>query len=90
MAKEKKDPFAALPDEFRALVEQGGEAELREAAAKAGLDQAELMACKEEDDDLILKQAAVSVAGEVYRDGTKMNKLKIKFIRQTLKSRGLA
>jgi hypothetical protein len=86
--KQEKDPFEALPEEFRALVDDGTEEECRAAASKTALDQAELMSLKEDDQDLAEKLTASSMAGEVYRDGTKLNKLKIKYIRQTLKSRG--
>jgi hypothetical protein len=87
--KADKDPFANLDEDFKDAILQGTEESVRSAASKVALDQEELMAAKENDQDLKEAMAAASVAGSVYRDGTKMNKLRIKFIRSVLKSRGL-
>lgn len=91
MKKQKaaKDPFANLDDDFKDAILQGSEEAVRSGASKVALDQEELMSAKEEDEDLKQAMAAASVASAVYREGTKMNKLRIKFIRSVLRSRGL-
>lgn len=87
--KAEKDPFANLDSDFKDAILQGEEAAVRAAASKVALDQEELMSAKADDEDLKQAMAAASVASAVYREGTKMNKLRIKFIRSVLKSRGL-
>jgi|LauGreDrversion4_2_1035121.scaffolds.fasta_scaffold1708774_2 hypothetical protein len=87
--KAEKDPFANLDSDFKDAILQGEETAVRAAASKVALDQEELMSAKEGDEDLKQAMAAASVASAVYREGTKMNKLRIKFIRSVLKSRGL-
>ena len=87
--KAAKDRFADLDDDFKDAILQGSEVEVRQAASKVALDQEELMAAKEEDQDLKEKMSAASTASAVYREGKKANKLRIKYIRSVLQSRGL-
>lgn len=88
--KGKKDPFADLPEEFKDKVMGGTAEEIQAEVSKISMAQEELMEAKEEDEDYKQKAAEFTFAGAVYKDGTKANKLKIRFIRQAMKSRGLA
>lgn len=86
--KSKKDPFEGLDKEFRSAIEGSDETQIRSKIAEVAIAQAQLMDLKEEDMDLAEKQVLVKDAAEQYTDGTKQNKLKIKFAKQMLESRG--
>lgn len=85
----KENPFEDLPEEFADLVNaMKDEQDVRNLVAKITLDQAALMEAKADDADLEAKREAARVAGAIYREGTKLNSLKIKFCRQVLGDRG--
>lgn len=84
----KKDPFEALPEEFKDSVLQGSEDSIREKLADVALAQQELLEAQENDTDYQSAKETAQAAGEVYRDGKKSNSLKIKYMRQVLQSRG--
>lgn len=86
--KGKKDPFDDLDDEFKESINTGSTAEIRAAVCKAALDQQELMDLKADDQALKEAQAAATAAGAVYAEGTKMNRLRIKYAQQMLRFRG--
>jgi hypothetical protein len=88
--KGPKDPYADLDQAFKDRVNaaKSGE-ELKAILSEATLGYTELMAAKDLDEDLKSKKEAAKEAGAIYREGTKRYKLKTKFIRQTLASRGL-
>ncbi len=80
----KKDKFADVPEEFRDSVAAYDEAKIRDTIAKVSLDQAALMEAKADDMDLAAARETAKEAGAIYREGTKLNKLKIEFCRQVL------
>ncbi len=85
----KENPFEDLPEEFKDLVDGlKDEKDVRDLVAKITLDQAALMEAKANDADLESKREAARVAGAIYREGTKLNSLKVKFCRQVLGDRG--
>ncbi len=84
----KKEKFAELPEEFKDAVAGMQEAQIRDRIAKVALDQAALMEAKDLDEDLAEKKEIANEAGAIYRDGTKMNKLKVEFCRQVLGDKG--
>lgn len=86
--KKNKDPWAALPNEFRDAMEQGSVEELRSKLADIALANQELLDAQAEDVDLQQAKEAAKIAGEVYSQGFKENKLKVKFIQRVLASRG--
>lgn len=86
----KKDKFDALPEEFRDMVAGMTEEAIRAKIAQVALDQEELMKAKEGDTDLADKVEAAKLASEVYRDGTKMNRLRIQFCKRVLEDTGKA
>ena len=83
-----KDPFEALPSEFKDAVLGSNEAEIRGRISNVALTQQELLEAAKEDLDFQSKKEAAKAAGEVYREGAKSNQLKIKFMRQVLQSQG--
>lgn len=87
--RKEKDPFEDLNDEFRAKIDGASETDLREEIANIALADGELMAAKQLDQDLKEKRQAASIAGAIYREGFTANRLKQKYIRQTMESRGL-
>lgn len=86
--KEKKDKFADLSDEFKAKIDGGSVEEIEAAATSAAMEHEEVMEAKENDQDYKEAAAAFAAAGAVYKDSAKNFKLKMKYIRAVLKSRG--
>lgn len=88
--RKKKDQFADLPEDFKTLIEGGDAAVCKSKLAEVGLAQNTLDEAKKNDQDLAEKAESFREAGSVYRDGSKMNKLKTKYIAQRLKDLGKA
>ena len=86
--KGKKSPWADLPEEFKTEIDNSDEAQCRKRLADVGIAQDLLMRTKKLDEDLIAKVEAAKFAGQMYRDGTKANKLKTRYIVERLKSQG--
>lgn len=86
--KGPKDPFADLSQDFRDAVDAADRVEIRKTVAQVALDQAELMEAQALDEDFSNAKAAASEAGAVYREGTKINRLKIKYAKQVLEGKG--
>jgi len=87
--RKEKDPWADLPEEFKAKVTAAGiddEAITREIREAALYRQA-LKEAKANDEDLKAQKAKARDAGAVYREGDKLCALKIAFCRAELKSR---
>lgn len=79
-----KDKFEDLDEDFKDSIAAMDEDAIRSTIAKVSLNQVEMMNAKAGDQDLIQKREAASEAGAVYREGTKMNKLRIEFCHQVL------
>lgn len=79
-----KDPFAALDSDFKDLVSGMTEEEIRDKITAVTLNQIELQKAKEDDLDLAQKREAARDAGAIYREGTKMNKLRVLFCHRVL------
>ena len=86
----KKEPFKDLDDDYKTTIEAMKDDEIRFKIAQVAMDQDELMKVKSEDQDLAEKSEAVKEASAIYREGTKMNRLRIKYAKQMLESRGKA
>lgn len=86
--KKKKSQFADLPEEFKDSVSSMNPIQVREEIAKVALAEEEMQRAKKADGDLAEKQEVLKYAMEPYRAGTKMNRLKIQFLRQVLSDRG--
>jgi len=88
MPRPKKERFADLDGDFKDIAAALNEAELRDRIANVSLDQEALMEDKSQDTDLEVKREAARDAGAIYREGTKMNKLRIAYLRQMLDAKG--
>lgn len=86
--RKKKDKFEDLPPEFVDSVNSMSTEEIRDRVATIALQQAELMAARDLDEDLQMAKVTAREAGAVYREGTKMNKVKIEFCKHVLGARG--
>lgn len=86
--KSKGDKFSALPPEWKENIEAAQDEEVMNIIAKVSLDEVLNKMSKDADEDLKEKVAQAREAGAQYREGTKMNSLKIAYARQLLESRG--
>ncbi len=89
MGRKKKNPYADLSETFCDAIASASTEEIRSRIGEIAIIQQELMEAKEMDEDFQRKKEAFSIAGEVYRHGTKENRLKIEFARSVLKDRGV-
>jgi hypothetical protein len=82
------DPFKDLPPEFKDAIAASSPEEIRKRICEVALNEEENQRLKAEDQDLAEKKEAAKLAGEQYSDGTKSNRLKIKFMRRCLEDKG--
>lgn len=90
MARQKKDKFEDLDEDFKDDIASKSEEEIRKKISTVALNQVALLEARDLDEDLQQKKEAASVAGAVYREGTTMNKLRIEFCKQVLSDKGKA
>lgn len=83
-----KDKFAELDADFKTEIANMDEDEIRSRISMIALNQVELEKAMSEDQDLSEKKTQAKVAGEGYKDGTKHNKLRIRFCKQVLEDMG--
>jgi len=90
MAKDKaeKDPFIDVPEEFKDAVVGMSVEQIKQRIAQVALDQVVLMQAKKEDGDLLEKRELYKEAGAMYREGTKLNRVKIEYCKQTIDGKG--
>jgi len=89
MLKNKdKEPFMDVPEEFKDAVAGMSVDEIKQRIAQVALDQVDLMKAKKEDDDFNEKKEAYKEAGLVYREGTKLNRVKIEYCKVMLDNKG--
>lgn len=86
--KAQKDPFAAIPEEFRDTASNMDETGIRRLIAQTTLNNEELREAQENDEDLQSQKESLKIAQEPYREGFKMNRLKIRFLKQVLEDKG--
>jgi hypothetical protein len=84
MGRPKKDKFEDLDEDFKDSVAAMDEAGLRSKISEITLNQEAVLEAKENDQDLASKKEEYKVAGASYREATKANKLRVKFLRQVL------
>jgi hypothetical protein len=84
----KKDKFDALDPEFKDKVAALSAEEINNTLAQVAKDQEALEQAKEDDEDFQAKKEAAKEAGEVYREGRKVNRLKIQFCVRVLRDMG--
>jgi hypothetical protein len=86
--KAEKDPFVLVPEEFKDAVEGMDVVEIKQRIAQVSIDQVELMNAKKQDQDLEEKKELYKEAGLVYREGSKLNRVKIEFCKAMIDSKG--
>jgi hypothetical protein len=84
----KKDPFAALDDDFKAIIDSADRDQIRHKISEVSMNQVDLMQAKADDEDLARCLEEAKEAGAQYREGTKMNKLRIMYAKITLEGKG--
>lgn len=86
--KEKKNPYDALPDDFKSFVDGAALEGLKDKLGEvAKMEEQNLAACKA-DGDLNTKREAVKFAMEPYKEIAKMSRLKKKYLIQALADKG--
>lgn len=90
MARPKKDPYENLTDEFKGKVEGASDEVLLDILGEVAKNEELNRRMKEQDEDLAEKKASADFAGEQYKDATKANKLKTRYIYDILRARGKA
>lgn len=84
----KKNPFDTIPEDWREALESASEAQIRTKISEVALAEEENQDAKDDDQDLAAAKEQAKEAGAQYADATKSNRLKIRFARQLLQSRG--
>lgn len=90
MGRQKKNKFDDLDADFKSVVENMSDEDIRDRVAQIALDTEELLKAKEDDEDLKEKVQVAKEAGAVYREGVKMNRVRIQYAQMILDSRGKA
>lgn len=88
MGRNKKDKFEDLPEEFKTQADSSNRDDLKKLIAKVACSQVELMRAKKEDMHLEEMKIAYQNAGSVYKEGTKLNRTKIEYMKQALDDKG--
>jgi hypothetical protein len=83
-----KDKFDDLDEEFRAFVLGSDPNLVKQRLAEVVLEHQRLVEARKNDGDLQEKKWAFEEADAVYREGKKLNKLRIEFAREILVARG--
>lgn len=83
-----KDPFEDLPSDFKDAMEASSAEQLKQTLANIATNEETNLSAMKADEDLQKLREQVSEAGRGYREATKMNKTKTKFIRRILADKG--
>lgn len=86
--KGPKDPFETLTSDFKDAVAQSSREEIEHRIATVAVYDSELRKQKKEDQHLKECAEAYKDASEVYREGFKINRLKIEFMKRVLDDKG--
>jgi hypothetical protein len=90
MARPKKDPYENLSDDFKGKVEGASDEQLVEILGEVAKAEELNRRIKEDDQELQEKKAQYEMSGEQYKESTKANKLKTRYIYDILRARGKA
>ena len=88
--KKMKDPYAGLSTDWRASIEGGSAEEIQKKLSETALEQQQILDDIAKDSDYNDAKARLKIAGEGYRERRKIVKLKLKFTKRVLESRGKA
>lgn len=86
----KKEAWADLSEEFKDSVQGKSEQELRNMVAQVAMQEEENKKNMKEDQHLSELKIQVKDAAAGYREATKANTLKVRFLKETLELRGKA
>jgi hypothetical protein len=86
--RKKKAPFEDLDQDFKDDVANMKDEEIKAKLCEVAINEHENREAKKADQDLQQKHDVFSLAGEVYREGTKMNKLRTAYCYDVLAARG--
>jgi hypothetical protein len=86
----KKDKYDDLSDEFKAKVEAASDEQLIEILGEVSKNEELNRRCKEDDTDLANLKETYDAANGPYKDSTKANRLKTRFVYDLLRARGKA
>lgn len=86
--KRPKDPFSALPETFKDACAAAQTDELQGRLASTAKDEEENQSAKRADQQLKEKAKEYQLAGQVYKEATKLNKLKTQYVIRILADRG--
>jgi hypothetical protein len=84
----KKDQFDDLDSDFKDAAASMSPDELNARIAEVAKNEQENLKLKTEDEDLKAKKAQATEAGKVYKEGSKQNTLRIKFLMRVLGDKG--
>lgn len=86
--RKKKMPFADLDQDFKDVVANMKDEEIRAKISEIAINEHENREAKKADTDLEQKKEQYRIAGEIYREGSKANKIRVEFCYDVLQSRG--
>jgi hypothetical protein len=90
MARPKKDPYSDLPEEFKDKVEAATDEQILDMLGDVAKAEEYNRRCRDDDEDLAEKEAQKKLAEEQYKDATKANRLKTRYLYDLLRARGKA
>lgn len=88
MPRGKKNPFDALPEDFKDSIEGASAQQLKDKLSDLSKSDELNLAAAKADEDLQRAKEEVKNASETYRETNKMNKLKRKYIIQSMSDSG--
>ncbi len=86
--RKKKSPFDALPEDFKESVTTASLQQLKDKLSEVAKSDEHNLSAAKADTDLQEKKEALKAAAEGYREVAKLNKLKKKFIIQSMSDSG--
>lgn len=86
----KKDKYDDLSDEFKAKAEAASDDGLIDILGEVSKNEELNRRCKKDDQDLAEKKLSYDEANAGYKEATKSNKLKTRFVYDLLRARGKA
>lgn len=84
----KKDKFSDLDEDYKNAVASMDTDAIKRKICEVAMNQEELMTAKSEDQDLAEKVGQAKEAGTIYREGSKMNRLRTQYAMRVLEDRG--
>lgn len=86
----KKGPFDDLDSDFKTTVENMSDDEIKAKIFEVACNEVDNLKAKKDDQDLKDAKERAKMAGEVYVEATKFNKMRIGYAKYILESRGKA